>query len=149
MTLVWTSHQTEFLKSNMSYYSNMMGKHQPTTFIKFQPLWDFYLNLRHRNSQKLSNVYVMPRKCWNYVIFCYDVNASIRHLSWSFLFNDLWREIIVYIVDNGGIIDHHCLNFLFIIYIMTFPEATTMRDSINILFYNLLSLHQQKQNLPV
>ena len=29
-------------------------------------------------------------------------------------FNDLRREVIVLFVDIGGIVDHHCLNFLFI-----------------------------------
>ena len=29
--------------------------------------------------------------------------------------NGLMREVVVCFVDIGGIIDHHCLNFLFII----------------------------------
>jgi hypothetical protein len=31
------------------------------------------------------------------------------------MFNDLRWEVIVAFVDIGGIVDHHCLNFLFII----------------------------------
>jgi len=34
-----------------------------------------------------------------------------------YLFNDLRWEVIVRFVDNGGIVDHHCLNFLFIMYV--------------------------------
>jgi hypothetical protein len=32
-----------------------------------------------------------------------------------FVFNDLRQEASVRFVDIGGIVDHHCLNFLFII----------------------------------
>ena len=32
-----------------------------------------------------------------------------------FVFNELWREAIARFVDIGGIVDYHCLNFLFII----------------------------------
>ena len=32
-----------------------------------------------------------------------------------FVFNDLRWDVIVPFVDIGGIEDHHCLNFLFII----------------------------------
>ena len=31
------------------------------------------------------------------------------------MFSDLRLEVIVRFVDIGGIVDHHCLNFLFII----------------------------------
>ena len=32
-----------------------------------------------------------------------------RHLSSSFfVFNQLWLEMIVCVVDIGGIVDHHC-----------------------------------------
>ena len=31
-----------------------------------------------------------------------------------FVFNDLRFEVVDHVVDNGGIVDHHCLNFLFI-----------------------------------
>jgi hypothetical protein len=31
-----------------------------------------------------------------------------------FMFTDLRSEVIVYFVDIGGIVDHHCLRFLFI-----------------------------------
>jgi hypothetical protein len=34
-------------------------------------------------------------------------------ISWYFsMFNELMREVIVRFVDNGGIVDHHCLDFL-------------------------------------
>jgi hypothetical protein len=100
--------------------------HYPTRYLNTRWYW----HEENRWSKKYSDGYQTYTGkfcfCWcsdsklYYVIFCYDVNASIRHLPWSFLvFNNLWREIIVYIVDNGGIIDHHCLNFLFISYIMT------------------------------
>ena len=32
-----------------------------------------------------------------------------------FMFSDLRQEMIVHVVDIGGIVDHHSLNFLFII----------------------------------
>ena len=32
-----------------------------------------------------------------------------------FMFNELWWKVIVRFVDFGGIVDDHCLNFLFII----------------------------------
>ena len=39
----------------------------------------------------------------------------LRHMSWSFLmFNDLKWAVAVRFVDIGGIVDRHCLNFLFI-----------------------------------
>jgi hypothetical protein len=31
------------------------------------------------------------------------------------VFSELRSEVIVHFVDVGGIVDHHCLNFLFII----------------------------------
>jgi hypothetical protein len=31
-----------------------------------------------------------------------------------------WVEVIVRFVDIGGIDDHHCLNFLFIIYVLKY-----------------------------
>ena len=31
--------------------------------------------------------------------------------------NDLRREVIVRFVDIGGIVDHHCLNFVFITFL--------------------------------
>ena len=37
-----------------------------------------------------------------------------RQLLWSFIFNDLSREVVVHFVDIGSIVDYHCLNFLFI-----------------------------------
>ena len=37
-----------------------------------------------------------------------------RHMSWSFIvFSELMGEAIVRFVDIGGIVDYHCLNFLF------------------------------------
>jgi len=38
-----------------------------------------------------------------------------RHMSWSVLCSVRW-EVIVHFVDIGGIVDHHCLNLLFINY---------------------------------
>jgi hypothetical protein len=32
-----------------------------------------------------------------------------------YAFNDLRREVVVCFVEIDGIVDHHCLNFLFII----------------------------------
>ena len=38
-----------------------------------------------------------------------------RHMPWSFfVFRELRWEVIVRFVDIGGLVDHHCLNFLFI-----------------------------------
>ena len=38
------------------------------------------------------------------------------YMSWYFsVFNELRREVFVRFVDIGGIVNHHCLNFLFII----------------------------------
>ena len=46
-----------------------------------------------------------------------DLNFE-RHMSWSFFVLSEWRgEMIVGFVDIGGIVDHHCLNFLFIRYL--------------------------------
>jgi hypothetical protein len=33
----------------------------------------------------------------------------------DFVYDGLGREVFVLFVDVGGIVDHHCLNFLFII----------------------------------
>jgi hypothetical protein len=33
------------------------------------------------------------------------------------MFNELRQELIVHFVDIGGIVDHHCLSFLFICYL--------------------------------
>ena len=41
--------------------------------------------------------------------------SNIMLLSLIFVFNELRWEVIVCFVDIGGIVDHHCLNFLFII----------------------------------
>ena len=40
------------------------------------------------------------------------ISIIIRH--GLFMFNDLRWELIVYFVNIGGIVDHHCLNFLII-----------------------------------
>ena len=40
---------------------------------------------------------------------------STMHMSWSFLVFSVWRwEVIVCFVDIGGIVDHHCLYFVFV-----------------------------------
>ena len=36
-------------------------------------------------------------------------------LWFFFVFSDLRWEVIVYYIDKGGIVDHHCLNFLLMI----------------------------------
>ena len=36
-------------------------------------------------------------------------------LWFYFMFNDLMCKVIVHFFDIGGIVDHNCLNFLFII----------------------------------
>ena len=41
------------------------------------------------------------------------------HMSW-FFFCVQWWEVVVLFVDIGGIVDHHCLSFLFIITINTY-----------------------------
>ena len=39
-----------------------------------------------------------------------------HHMSWSlFVFSKLRLDVIISFVDTVGIVDHHCLNFLFII----------------------------------
>ena len=35
-----------------------------------------------------------------------------------YIFDKVMREVIVHLVDIGGIVDHRCLNFLFIIYVL-------------------------------
>jgi hypothetical protein len=40
--------------------------------------------------------------------------VAINQFYSAILFNDLRGEMIVYFVDIGGIVDHQCLNFLFI-----------------------------------
>jgi hypothetical protein len=39
---------------------------------------------------------------------------SILYVVVVLVCNDLRREVIVRFVDIGGIVDHHCLNFVFI-----------------------------------
>ena len=41
-------------------------------------------------------------------------------MSWPFMFNGLRWKVVVCFVDNGGIVDNHCLNFLFMIVTRTF-----------------------------
>ena len=55
------------------------------------------------------------------------------HTSWS-LWCSMMREVVVCFVDIGGIIDHHCLNFLFIICIYMYigKEHTVLKYKSNI-----------------
>jgi hypothetical protein len=39
--------------------------------------------------------------------------TSYNKLSTFIMFNGLRREVVFCFVDIGGIVDHHCLNFLF------------------------------------
>jgi hypothetical protein len=43
-----------------------------------------------------------------------SIEPGIRELFFKFMYDDLRREGIARFVDNGGIVDHQCLNFLFI-----------------------------------
>jgi hypothetical protein len=43
------------------------------------------------------------------------------------MFNVLLCEVIVHFLDTGGIIDHHCLNFLFI-FICHLDESKTKEE---------------------
>jgi hypothetical protein len=44
------------------------------------------------------------------------VPVSSQDLDFPFFeFSELRREVVIHFVDIGGIDDHHCLNFLFII----------------------------------
>ena len=49
--------------------------------------------------------------------FCASIKPGPGYpmsVSWSFMFNDLRREVIARLVDIDRIVDHHCLNFVFI-----------------------------------
>ena len=45
-------------------------------------------------------------------------DLDFRHnMSWSlFVLNDLNQEVVFRFADTGGIVDHHCLNLLFIVF---------------------------------
>jgi hypothetical protein len=39
-----------------------------------------------------------------------------QHTPWcAFVVNDLMGELVHRFVDIGGIVDHHCLNFVFVL----------------------------------
>jgi len=38
----------------------------------------------------------------------HPVKIDTTYFMVLFMFNDWWREVIVYFVDIGGIVDHHC-----------------------------------------
>ena len=55
---------------------------------------------------------IMPQ---NSEILSQDVDTSDSHGSPLFVISYLrWEVVIVGFVDIGGIVDHHCLNFLII-----------------------------------
>ena len=41
--------------------------------------------------------------------------SNVICMSWTFVFTELRLKVIVRFLVIGGIVDHHCLNFLFII----------------------------------
>jgi hypothetical protein len=44
---------------------------------------------------------------------CLDLH---QHTPWcAFVVNDLMGELVHRFVDIGGIVDHHCLNFVFVL----------------------------------
>ena len=49
------------------------------------------------------------------------IMSQASHISMSYIvFSELRREVIFHFVDIDGIVNHHCLNFLFISY---FPKC--------------------------
>ena len=62
-----------------------------------------------------GRVWILLTK-FNPITVLYLSQARIKcHMSWSyFIFNDLRCKVIVCFVDIGWIVDHDCLNFLFI-----------------------------------
>jgi hypothetical protein len=60
-------------------------------------------------------LYVMVFKLRGGCSFCWYWWPPLFKLFFFFAFSELRWEVIVHFVAIGGIIDHHCLNFLFII----------------------------------
>jgi hypothetical protein len=54
--------------------------------------------------------------CWISLKCCMGV-SHVKGVEKNFIFivNDLWWEVIFRFADIAGIVDHHCLNFLFIL----------------------------------
>ena len=73
------------------------------------------------NSLKLSNMKKTNESMMKFVIPAAFPNHNIDlqpHILWYFVvINVLW-EVIVRFVDIDGIVDHHCLHFLFIMEIL-------------------------------
>ena len=47
-------------------------------------------------------------------LYVTDKRSCLSAITWIFRLNELNWEVVVHFVDIGGIVDHHCLNFLFI-----------------------------------
>ena len=52
--------------------------------------------------------------CYHYLNICCRPGFPTSYVMAFFVFCELRLELIVYFVDIGGIVDHHCLSFLFI-----------------------------------
>jgi hypothetical protein len=85
-------------------------------------------------------------------IFCYlRLFYYSRHtyVVVFFVFGDLRWDVIVCFVDIGGIVDHHCLNCLFITNVNNMETDYLLKDQINkLLFKCWYSKQWQNTNLP-
>jgi hypothetical protein len=65
--------------------------------------------------KSLTNVITSNSKHIVHSVFLTQDMDFHRHLSWSFLVF-FWsaREVVAYLVDIGGVVNYHCLNFLYI-----------------------------------
>ena len=53
------------------------------------------------------------------------------HMSWSLLCSMICGKRRLFVFFNGGIVDHHCLNFLFIIQKGNNPDEKSCKSKIN------------------
>ena len=78
--------------------------------------------LNHANFWENS---YLEKKCWMLRFF-----FGIGYVIIIFMFSDMRWEVIARFVDLGGIIDHHCLNFIFImllkIYIVFYKTVSQL-----------------------
>jgi hypothetical protein len=122
----WVKFQAPFmwtLKKKYDYWWKKYGLEKTDRATKTSTFWQKLGDFIEIKAKKSSPLRLVPSQDLDF----------IHHCSSSCLFSKLRWEVIVYFVDTSGIVDHHCLNFLFIIYVLWIDNP--LMESMSLIYH--------------